>query len=168
MNLFKKFTILSIFLLLSGSVFAVPYSTHWNTTTGDWDIVGNWNNGLPSSDGQTYIDADLSGDGPTIDSSMTATTLKFRGPARNDGDDASLTMTGGTLHTYDVWIMCEYGGTGVVNMSGGTVTCDAILYIPYAGGGTRDADFNLSGGTINTSGFEMNTGGLMDITLAAL
>ena len=155
----------SLILILNLCSVCTALTTHWDTTNGDWCTAANWDEGLPASDVHCAIAGDLDGAGPTIASGCTAAAQRLRGPGRNPGDDVTLTITGGSLTTTSFWRICQDGGKGVVNMSGGTVVVNNTLYIPYVDeAATRDADFNLSGGSVTVDGFEINTGGLMDIT----
>ena len=72
-------------------------------------------------------------------------------------------MTGGTLDTVSFWVGA--GGTGTLDMIGGTITANAFFHVGKGVGGV--GTLNLTGGLIDINGFLMRENGsvgTMDIT----
>lgn len=112
-----------------------------------WSTSGNWNNGVPSSSDFAIID--VSGSHCEIDSSVTAICQKAsighnNGTCYLDISGGSLTAAAKKIH-----VGRYSGGTGIINMSGGTININdnsyGVFNIGFAGNGT----VNMTGGTIN-------------------
>ncbi|HEY1684484.1 MAG TPA: autotransporter-associated beta strand repeat-containing protein [Tepidisphaeraceae bacterium] len=71
--------------------------------------------------------------------------------APSNGDNGTLTVAGGTLNGGKTLVGGEsnnvFGGTGVLNQTGGTINSTYWFSVGLVGNGT----FNMSGGTVNTN-----------------
>ena len=82
----------------------------------------------------------------------------------NEAGHGILNMSGGLFSTGGLQV--GWGGTGTINMTGGTIELNDNLVIP---GGTGTGTVNLLGGTINASDLRMTSElGLMNITTGIL
>jgi hypothetical protein len=81
-------------------------------------------------------------------------------------DDGRLDISGGTitiggqLHVGAKNAGASAGGTGTVNMTGGTIDVASTLYVPV---NTASGTVSLDGGTIEAGGISMDANGLIDI-----
>lgn len=175
----------------------VPNTSWQGNLSSNWSLAGNWDNGVPTDSSQVAID-DVGGYSVVIGSGISAVasaiqmgwasgsvshmTIETGGSlmlnnfltiAQEAGTNATVTMTGGVIDV-EGNISVGYGGTGVLNMTGGNI------YIgPPAGGKSlrigvqagSNGYVNLHGGIITTTGLTMRENGgigMMDITTGTL
>ena len=122
----------------------VPSVMSWTSTGGElWSSTQSWYPvDVPGTTTSVYISNDGSPQ-PLIDSTVAAYGATTR--VGGTGLTNSVTMTGGTWTTSNILILGEgTGGTGTVNISGGTISAYA-LWISNNGQGI----VNMTGGTIN-------------------
>ena len=158
-------------LTLADNCFAIS----WDDGGADhlWSTGLNWVGGsVPTSSQDVWIGNGYTG--PVIDSTVTAVaaiirmggtgttdTLTITGGSfdgsshlilgESSGSTATVTMSGGIVNVYSVWV--GNNGNGVLNVSGGTMNISGEpLYVSRFGG---SGHIQLDGGTINTDNFMM-------------
>jgi len=172
-----------VLLLVLGLTSVLYAQTTW-TGGGDgtnWGDASNWDSGLPSS-GQTCI---IDTSGASVDLNIDAT---IAGQGRVEGG-AELNIAGKTLSMNDTMWLGQWGGTGTLNISSGTlevtdgygnlilgqgygsddrgevyqtgglVSCSYTLHI-YA----HDSEYHLSGGVCDTTYIVFSSNSFMDIS----
>jgi hypothetical protein len=175
----KVFSLISFVLVLSLAGNALAVDVTWDKglgTTGDrlWDNVDNWDKDGPGDDkipeagDDVYIDELYTddGNGPIIDGNTDAACewVSIGWDALPAGEDAVLTMTGGTL-TVGNAILLNNGlvGTARFDMSGGVVDVATEFYVGYGDIGGGHSIVNMNGGTMNF-GEEIELGVFGDAT----
>jgi hypothetical protein len=162
----KRLIFLTSLVLLLGLVGNASAATCWfyggGSTSGDWDVSGNWWGGVPTS----ADTANLNEGGVTciVDSSQTAVCNRLTLPDWQNGTSACvLSMTGGTItigSSGNFEMGRWWGGgapndIGVLNLSGGTITVGGELDVGgcdnNAGAG-GNGTINMTGGTIDVAG----------------
>lgn len=179
-----RFSSVAIAVLLCINI-AFGANTFFNNGTGNnfWKISGNWDGGLPGSGDYAYFNAPET----CLINSSTSAQCGLLYVAHNGSN--SLDITGGTLTVlYNFYIQANgsttgtvniskgivsanhlavaYQGTGILNMTDGTVNVSDQLWIPYGNNGVSQgetAEVHLDGGTINCTNFHMHAGGSLDI-----
>ena len=165
-------------LLLSGnSASATTYWTLGGTTTtatsgggtGNWEIPGNWSNGVPDTGPQNAF---INNGGTVLIGPGGATTYSSN-DLNTGGTDAggvtggsgTYTMTGATTTlTVHGWMRLGIGtnSTGVFNMNAGTLAVTGGNVHIGEGNGTNFANaaqLNISGGTFNNGTGHISIGG---------
>jgi hypothetical protein len=192
--MFKKFIILTSFVLLLGSVSSAE-DIKWTGLGADhlWSTPENWDLGrAPTLEDEVRIDVPEAADpnGPVIEEGIDA---QAKGIFTEAAGEPTLTITGGTLEVAE-WIWWGDGADSfsILDMSGGTVTVANEFELGWGGGGgtltltggtinageavvpTGSGAFGklyLNGGTYNVTkpgGLEVNATGLIDITQGTL
>ena len=147
----KLFTVIVFVLLTALAGSASAADLYWLNTIGDglWKTPGNWTGGvLPTAVDKAKINLLP---GPLIDANTAAVTNWV---VVGDGGTGALQMTGGTLTVGaamgDTWIGVAYGPTdvGTFTMDGGTITTADRVFVGFQGNGT----LNMNGGTFNIGG----------------
>lgn len=119
--------------------------TRWtnnDTNTELWTSEGNWDNGVPGINSDTWIDVDPN---VLIDETVEAVGNLIRMSVTTDANVPGLRITGGSLTTYDHFIMGQNAGSHpVIQMDDGLVTFHS-LWVGNNGSGT----FIMNGGTLN-------------------
>jgi len=188
----SKMTIISGFVILIGlAANASAVDRDWTNAGGDrlWRTAANWSGGaIPTSADKAAI-RNASILGPIIDSNTTAAAnVIVLGDWGSTSD--SIEMSGGSL-TVGQWFSLGYylnnngtftisagtvtigsflyvgnGGTGTVNISGGTIAVAATLSVAQQAGSTGRV--NLTGGTITAGALNITSGGRLNITNGTL
>jgi hypothetical protein len=138
-----------------------PPSYSWNGGDGYWSVKANWtpNTGAPGAGDDAYLQSYGTATYNVNIKGVGLTSLTIRGDSSSSGSPMTLSMTGKTL-----WAQSEtIGGNGAdpascFNQSGGTnkVTGPGSLTIDNNG------IYNLSGGTLNTTGGALDSAGAFD------
>jgi len=134
----------------------------WNgSTSSDWANPANWNGGLPSvlGAGNAIINPGSPNTTPivsTLGNTTVADTYMNIGAALQVVSGGSLTT--GQLVT-GVW-----GNSGVVDVSGGSLTMTSYLNL---GAGNYDGKINISGGTVTANALSINSTGGAGMNLGA-
>ena len=178
------------FLLLSAIGNAWSSDKDWANSGGDrlWRTTANWSGGIPTIDDKAGI-RNSAVSGPIIDSSTAAEANQIvLGDWSSTSD--TIDMTGGSLEV-DEWFILGYyninsgtftlttgdvniggnffvghNGAGDLNMAGGIITVGGTFGIAQQAGGTGHVD--LDSGVISCNGFNMTSGGSMDIDAGQL
>ena len=150
----KLMYLISIILVvcLAGPGWAAVTSWDGGAIGNLWRSADNWNNGVPTSSSDYYIDLD--GANVIVDSITTAYGGAYGRIGWTAGRSCSLQIvTGGSLSAGDtVWL--GYSGSGTLNMSGGTFTVSGgsfnNIVLGQNAGGTNA--INMTGGSIDIAG----------------
>jgi hypothetical protein len=189
----SRIILISFVILFSIAAMSFAATTvTWDNEAGDhnWNTPLNWStNVVPPATSSYYAKIAISA-GPIISTSQTAAAYRVY----LDGSNGSMTIDGGTLNLVSSWIgigyttssdsgtltmnsgtinttgisghiYCGVDGTGVLNMSGGTINLSAKLYVGRDPTGLGTV--NLSGGTITCIELLIGSGGgtgTIDIT----
>jgi hypothetical protein len=186
----KCVCLISIVLLLCIVGNASAADVQWNNAGGDrlWRNADNWDLDYVPASGDKAAIRDASVSGPIIDGSTTAQANQVVVGDWGSTSD-SLDMTGGSLTT-GAWFILGYGSNndGTFNMSAGTVNVGSNLYVGFGGTGTLEmtggsitvadtfgiaqsggeGEVELDGGTISSGSFSMTSGAQMEITEGTL
>jgi hypothetical protein len=142
----KLFLMISFALLTALAASALAADLNWTNADGDrlWRNSFNWDScDVPTGSDKAAIRLEVSG--PIIDSSTTAVAYQVVVGDWGSLSD-SIDMTGGSL-TIGSWFILGYGSinNGTVTMSAGTVSVGSNLFVGFGGTGT----LNMNGGTLN-------------------
>jgi fibronectin-binding autotransporter adhesin len=153
-HLFASLAALSV-VAYSGTAFAGPTGS---IATGDWNTAGTWNSGVPTNgtaagiiDGRTVTfqtGDSWSGGGWAAGLLIGATGGPEGWWGVGTGGTGTLNVTGGTLSTG--YLAIGFEATGTMNVSGGNVTADQDLLLGWQG--ATGSSINVSGGTFNMAG----------------
>jgi len=187
--MFKKMTCLAtlaLWLVLFDSASAMIY---WDDGGADhlWSTTNNWNpNTVPTSTDPVSID-DPADTHCEIRAGITAQCETLR--VGNSGSTTNLDISGGSLSASGAYVGVDnpsghgilnmsggvfstgslqvgWGGTGTLNMTGGTIELSDNLVIPGEAG---TGSVSLRGGTINASDLRMTSAsGSMNVTTGTL
>ncbi len=125
--------------------------------TGNWNVSGTWNNGLPVNGQKVYI---VNGNTVTFQAGDTYSGGSTFAYGLTIGEkpygSGTLTMTGGTLNSGGLVMAHETNAT--LNISGGTFNADGDMFLgwDYVGTPSRGSAINVSGGTLNMKGSTAN------------
>ena len=147
-KMFTRRLILCVIVLLM--VFVRPLSAATERWTGGggannlWSNVANWSGRVPLYSDTAYLGGNYTA---LINSTVAALASNLYGPGADVAGFFTLNMTGGSLAVRTDNMVLGYSalGSGLWNMSGGTVTINDELWV--SNGGT--ATITMTGGTIN-------------------
>jgi T5SS/PEP-CTERM-associated repeat protein/parallel beta-helix repeat protein len=146
-----------LFLIFNFAPLLTAADKTWDAGGSDdrWLTAANWNNDtLPLSSDRVYLD--IAGENILIQSGDSFTVNKIIGPCENAAGTVTLTVTGGSLTNPSYWyIGRENGGTGVLNIQGGTVTTRDLI---CAAGTGYASQVNISAGLLDITGSASGTG----------
>jgi hypothetical protein len=170
----KRFIIWSILLFVASGVQASVYDVMWNGGTGLWMTESNWTE--DTSDGSAWAIPGWVGGNPYNDKTWSSTsnkgyawvksgTAQITSSSYPDGrierlylggeSGANMTMTGGSLTVYRIYLADGSGNIGTFTQSGGTTSLTAASNY-FGNSGT--ATYSISGGTLNTGSGTVNFG----------
>jgi len=179
-------------LFLANAAVAGPIWTDADPCDHLWNSPGNWDTGqVPTSANDVQIlGAGEAPDNPVLEGqanahwvdvgyrcyeknpeltvnggTLTAARL-FLGREGGPDNHGTLNMIAGAIDLSVDLVVGAWGGTGTVNMTGGTITTTTALWLPTLP--TSEGHFNLHGGTISIASLQRPFGGTMDITEGTL
>jgi hypothetical protein len=168
MNRFKSHLsigLLPLFLLLGAANTYAQTTTWTGSISTDWNVAGNWDNGVPGS-GSTAIITNFSNK-PILNTTTTIKNLQLGSDWPGAGITYLTVITGGSLTITNQLKFDGNGGSlhidgGTVNHTGTSVSWGSNVnrYIEMTGGSfTTNANFEIEGGN-NTSqaGFSVGNG----------
>lgn len=134
-----------VWLLGGGSVQAA--ATQFKVTTGDWNNAANWSAGLPIINEADVGSASASPATATINpgDDLTSGVLIV---GQYAGQVGTVNQSGGALNLQTNYLRVGAAGVGTYNLSGGYVS-NATLYVAVSGG---TGTVNISGGSMNGCG----------------
>ncbi len=172
-----RFLFLTSLIFLSGFVSVCPAATNatWDggAGTSDWNTATNWNpDTVPGSNSKAVLKfvtgpivttstptvsaVSLGGNGGvgilTVQPGAVINCTDTWAMGQSSGEGGVLAISGGAI-TIGSWFYVGNGGTGTVNMSGGSISVAALFSIAFATGSTGTV--NLDGGTITAATFSM-------------
>ncbi len=173
-----KWSICFLLLLLASTAFAL--TSNWtNTAGGNWNVAGNWSNGVPGPNDTARIAA-VGTYTVTLNATADVEMLILGGPSAN----ATLLVTGGFNFECGVGtqIACRVDTTGILDVSSTFEIASTAAYSVYdygqiivRNGGTLDlfntsmyvtptGELDLDGGSDVIQGFFIFAEGAMNVT----
>jgi hypothetical protein len=158
----KKISFL-IVILTCGAAFAAD--KYWDAGGSDtrWLNKYNWQGDiLPAGSDRVFFD--VVGSSILIEPGDTISAYKIMGPCYSVAATVTMTVTGGSLSNPSYWyIGNKAGGTGILNVQGGTVTTRDL----YLGAGDGCIGFiNISSGLLDITGSTSGLGAFFGSTAA--
>ena len=150
-------------LAITSSSFAAQVYTEWRgTISTDWNVAGNWNNGLPQTyhplGGPKAVDFGKAGFKGTYGSPLIGSTTNVSVDQIVVGGSTGglLNIDGGTVNVSEFVNIGNVGtDVGVVNINSGSINCGARIstegrfIVGLGGTGT----LNINGGSLNLTTF---------------
>jgi autotransporter-associated beta strand protein len=121
----------------------------WQASQGDWSVASNWGGTLPTSAGLAYI-----ANGGTANVTLSGATCGTLALG-DSGGSGNLQMSGGSLAASQVEYI-GYTDTGILSQSGGTNNVSGTLYLGYAASGA--GTYNLNSGLLLTAAVTSGSG----------
>lgn len=143
----------SLMAILSAVANAQITTSFTATEPADWDVPGNWNNGVPGTGDTAVI---TNGREPIISSAITPVPGTIR--AGNNADGGTVRISGGAISATNFQAATATGSTGHLTISGGTFTVNNSTWLSATGTVTgTSSTLNISGGTFDW-GTNLNLG----------
>ncbi|MHC4587689.1 MAG: Calx-beta domain-containing protein, partial [Planctomycetota bacterium] len=145
---------------ISGGTLSMAGEWKWGD---EGDVVLNMSNGSIDIGGHWSMHCR---DWSSTDVNMTGGDIWVGGEIRaadssNNTQTATIGLSAGTIDADSLLLPTQDEGTGILNMTGGSLICRNTLRVPNTGGGT--GIINLDGGTIETANFYIDNGGILDV-----
>lgn len=151
MSDFKK-SICCICVLVIGIAGACAQETHYNATSGDWSVSGNWTNGQPDSSTNAIIGSDSGSSSATVYVTQLGETCNSLFLGLGEGNQGNLVVNSGASLMAAGSVYVGYEGVGQITQNGGEVSMNSLQLGGVVMGETYGL-YYLEDGSLTVSGW---------------